>query len=127
MMNDILSDSLTRIRNGYMRGLEKTSLLNSKLVRAVLKVLKEEGYIGDFEVNDQNKIDVELKYYKKQPVMQSVRRISTCGQRRYCRVDKLNKIKKGFRLFILSTSQGVMTHVKAESLNIGGEILLEVF
>ncbi|MFN9110880.1 MAG: 30S ribosomal protein S8 [Bacteroidota bacterium] len=128
MMNDLLSDGITRIRNGFMRGLNKVSLMNSKLVREVLKVLQREGYIEEFSVTEDTKaINVTLRYYKNKPAMKYINRISRCSKRIYTNVSEVPKTKSLFGLFILSTNKGILTHVESKKINVGGEILLEVF
>lgn len=127
MMNDLLSDGVTRLKNGSMRGLEKVALLNSKLMREVLRVLQEEGYIEGFkEDKEKNEIEVSLKYYKNQPVLKKIDRVSRCSKRIYTSMGKMPKPKFNFGILILSTNKGVMTNVMSKKLNVGGEILLEV-
>jgi small subunit ribosomal protein S8 len=126
-MNDILSDGVTRLRNGSLRKLEKVALINSKLTREVLRVLKEEGYIGEFAVNDNNELCVNLKYYKGNPVLKYISRVSKCSRRIYSSINSMPRLKANFGIFILSTNRGVMTNVQSKKMNVGGEILLEVF
>lgn len=125
-MDDLLADSITRLRNGSMRKLGKVTLLNSKLIREVLKILKEEGYIQSFLVNDKQLIEVDLKYFNGNPVIKYINKISKCSRRVYSGITKLPRSKFTFGLFILSTNKGVMTHVSSRKLNVGGEILVEV-
>jgi small subunit ribosomal protein S8 len=128
MMNDLLSDGITRLRNGSMRGLENVQLLNSKLVRGVLKILQEEGYIEGFREDKEKKmIDVNLKYFKGQPVLRNINRVSKCSRRIYSGAKEIPRPKFNFGIFILSTNMGIMTNVRSKKLNFGGEILLEVF
>ena len=127
MMNDLLSDSITRLRNGFLRGLEKINLLNSKIIREVLRVLKEEGYIEDFTVTNDRNIEVTLRYYKNKPALKYINRVSKCSRRIYTSVSEIPRTKSLFGIFILSTNKGILTSIQSKKLNVGGEILLEVF
>lgn len=126
MMNDLLSDGITRLRNGCLRRLEKVTLLNSKISREVLRVLKEEGYINGFKVIENGEIEVSLKYDNNGPVLSYIKRVSKCSKRIYSGIDKFPKTKSMFGLLILSTNKGIVSHVQARQYNVGGEILLEV-
>ena len=128
-MQDPIADMLTRIRNGQSVKINKISFGFSKLKEEVLKVLKEEGYIIDYAVeNDANQfknITVQLKYYRGNPVIHRIKRISRPGLRQYTNAGDLGNVP-GFGIKILTTSKGVMTHRKAKEMNIGGEIICEV-
>ena len=99
--------------------------------RQVLSVLKEEGYIRDFqnvEVREGvNNIKIDLKYYNGAPVIKKIRRISKPGIRVYSKIKELNKPYGGLGISILSTPKGVMSDQQARANNVGGEILCEVF
>jgi small subunit ribosomal protein S8 len=128
-MNDLLADGITRIRNGILRGLEIVELKNSKIVREVLRVLKEEGFILDFEVNAECNclIKVTLKYFKNKSVINEIRKVSKCSCRVYSGITTLKKSRSNFGVFVLSTNKGVLSHMEAKKANVGGEILVEVF
>jgi small subunit ribosomal protein S8 len=124
-MTDPVADFLTRIRNGQASG--KTEILcpSSKIKLAIAKVLKDEGYIGDFVVtNDDGKpaLRVELKYYDGRPVIDRLERVSKPGLRIYKGKDELPTVL-GFGVVIVSTSKGVMTGRQAREAGHGGEVL----
>ena len=130
-LNDLLSDMLARIKNAHNANKSFTSCFSSKLNSNVLSVLKEEGYIRDFqyvEVREGiNNIKIDLKYYKGMPVIKKIRRISKPGIRVYSKIKELNKPYGGLGISIISTPKGVMSDQQAKVNNVGGEILCEVF
>ena len=129
--NDSLSDMLARIKNAHKANKTSTSCFKSKLNINVLSVLKDEGYIRDFndiEIREGiNNIKIELKYHNGNPVIKRIKRISKPGIRVYSKIDDLQKAYGGLGISILSTSKGVMSDQKARDNNVGGEILCEVF
>ena len=128
---DPIGDMLTRIRNGQMRSLNKIDIPFSNFRLKILEVLKKEGYIINFNIDDgKNKIKsilVDLKYYEGQPVIKEINRVSKPGRRVYSRADSIPKVKNGLGLAILSTSKGVMSDADAMKNNLGGEIICRVF
>lgn len=128
-MHDPVADMLSRIRNAQQAKHQEVSMMSSKLKEAIVKVLVEEGFLSSFEVNEINhfskKLTLKLKYFQGKPVIEHLKRISRPGLRVYKGNNDLHGIP-GFGLAILSTSQGVMTHTKAKSIGIGGEVLCEV-
>ena len=128
---DPIGDMLTRIRNGQMRSLNKINIPFSNFRLKILEVLKKEGYIIDFNIdNDKKKIkflSVDLKYYEGQPVIKEIKRISKPGRRVYSRATSIPKVLNGLGLAILSTSKGVMSDTDAIKNNLGGEIICKVF
>ena len=128
--NDSLSDMLARIKNAHKANKIFTSCFSSKLNSNVLSVLKEEGYIRDFQnvkVREGiNNIKIDLKYYNGAPVIKKIRRISKPGIRVYSRIKELNKPYGGLGISIISTPKGVMSDQQARAHNVGGEILCEV-
>ena len=128
-MQDPIADMLTRIRNGQQAQHKQITLTSSILKEQIVKVLKEEGYVSDYHIedleNNLKKMTVLLKYFKGKPVIDRIVRISRPGLRVYKTVDSLSAIP-GFGIAILSTSKGVMTHVVAKSQGIGGEVICEV-
>jgi small subunit ribosomal protein S8 len=128
-MQDPIADMLTRIRNGQQARHQQITLRSSILKEQVARVLKEEGYISDYTSesleNNLKQMTISLKYFKGKPVIDRIDRISKPGLRVYKSVDALLSIP-GFGIAILSTSQGVMTHVLAKSKGIGGEVICEV-
>ena len=128
---DPIGDMLTRIRNGQMRSLNKINMPFSNFRLKILEVLKKEGYIIDFNIdNDKKKIkflSVDLKYYEGQPVIKEIKRVSKPGRRVYSRATSIPKVLNGLGLAILSTSKGVMSDTDAIKNNLGGEIICKVF
>ena len=129
--NDSLSDMLARIKNAHKANKSFTSCYKSKLNKNVLSVLKDEGYIRDFQDVELRKgisnIKIDLKYYNGSPVIKKIKRISKPGIRVYSKINDLPKTFGGLGISILSTPKGVMSDHKARENNVGGEILCEVF
>lgn len=125
-MTDPIADFLTRIRNGQSSGKTEIVCPSSKIKLAIAKVLKDEGYIGDFAVgNDEGKpaLRVQLKYYDGRPVIDRLERVSKPGLRIYKGKDELPTVLGGFGVVIVSTSHGVMTGRQAREAGHGGEVL----
>ena len=129
--NDSLSDMLARIKNAHKANKAFTSCYKSKLNMNVLSVLKDEGYIRDFQNVELrkgiNNIKIDLKYYNGTPVIKRIKRISKPGIRVYSKINDLQKSYGGLGISILSTPKGVMSDQKARDNNVGGEILCDVF
>jgi small subunit ribosomal protein S8 len=127
---DPIADALTRIRNGQHKRFETVKVRNSNQVRAVLSVLKNQGYIKGFTEGEAAKglfeITVELKYADGRPVIELIKRISTPGRRLYSGIADLGKVRNGLGITILSTSKGIMTDADARRMNVGGELLCQV-
>ncbi len=130
-MTDPIADMLTRIRNAAMASHETVDVPSSKLKVQLSKVLKEEGYISDYEVKKVGKFDVitiTLKYDEKHnPVITKLERISKPGLRTYSKSKNLEKVLGGLGVAIVSTSKGLMTDRKARKENLGGEVLCYVY
>lgn len=133
-MSDPIADMLTRIRNAVQRQHKTVTLPHSKIKEAVAEVLKEEGYIADFEVLPeipQSIMRVQLKYVSdrrsKRSVITGLERVSSPGRRVYVGKKEIPWVLDGVGVAILTTSRGVMTDNKARSLGIGGEILCKVW
>jgi small subunit ribosomal protein S8 len=128
-MQDPLADMLTRIRNAQMAEKSVVSMPSSSLKLAVAKVLKDEGYIADFQVSGEVKaqLSIELKYFEGRPVIEEVKRVSRPGLRQYKSVDQLPKVRGGLGISIVSTNKGVMTDRAARAAGVGGEVLCTVF
>jgi len=128
---DPIGDMLTRIRNGQMRSLNKIDMPFSNFRLKILEVLKKEGYIIDFNINNGKQkikfLSVDLKYYEGQPVIKEIKRVSKPGRRVYSRATSIPKVLNGLGLAILSTSKGVMSDTDAIKNNLGGEIICKVF
>ena len=130
-MNDLLSDMITRIRNGQQARLATIKCPASNLLGNVLDVLKREGYIRDYHRNEISsgiaEIEIELKYYEGEPVIKEIKRLSTPGRRNYSQISALPKTHNGLGIAILSTSKGVMSDFEARQANVGGEVLCSVY
>ena len=125
-MNDPLGDMLTRIRNAQMRGKSTVRTPASKLRAWVLDVLKDEGYIQDFNVSGDTAkpvLEIVLKYYQGRPVIERLQRFSRSGLRQYRGKDALPKVLGGLGIAIISTSKGIMTDSQARHEGVGGEVL----
>ena len=130
VMTDPIADMLTRIRNAAIRKHEKVSVPSSNLKLEVLRVLKEEGYISDYEKKEDNKqgmISITLKYVDKQPVIKGLKKISKPGLKVYAKRNELPKVLNGLGVAIISTSGGVMSDRAARQKNLGGEVLAFVW
>lgn len=125
-----VGDMVTRIRNGQNAGKEFVSVPCSKLRKAILNVLKEEGFIEGFVEkelgNNKKSIVIELKYQEGIGAIQEIKVVSKPGRRVYSKSIKIPKVSNGLGIAILSTSGGVMTDYKARLMNLGGEILCRV-
>ena len=129
--NDSLSDMLARIKNAHKANKTFTSCYKSKLNTNVLSVLKDEGYIRDFqhiEIREGiSNIKIDLKYHNGLPVIRKIKRVSKPGIRVYSKINDLPKPYGGLGISIISTPKGVMSDQKARDNNVGGEVLCEVF
>ncbi len=128
-MTDPIADLLTRIRNGQKAGKTHVSVASSGIKKAVLEVLKDEGYITDFRADkDEGKevISVELKYFSGKPVIENIQRVSRPGCRVYRGKGDLPQVMGGLGVAIVSTSRGVMSDRKARADGHGGEVLCVV-
>ena len=130
-MTDPIADMLTRIRNGAQASHVSVDVPSSKLKVALAKVLKEEGYIEDYEVKQVGKfnvITITLKYdSKNKPVITKLVRVSKPGLKTYSKAKNLEKVLGGLGIAVISTSKGLMTDRKARKENIGGEVLCYVY
>src|SRR5210317_1486773 len=130
-MSDPLADFLTRIRNAVMVRYETVDVPMSNLKVDVAKVLRQEGYINDYEIIEDNKqgvLRISLKYGPKdERVISGLRRVSKPGLRQYVKADDIPKVLSGLGISILSTSKGILTDREARRLRVGGEILCEAW
>ncbi|ALE90842.1 30S ribosomal protein S8 [Pseudomonas fragi] len=128
-MQDPLADMLTRIRNAQMAEKSVVSMPSSTLKVAVAKVLKDEGYIADYQISSEIKplLSIELKYFEGRSVIEEVKRVSRPGLRQYKSSEDLPKVRGGLGVSIVSTSKGVMTDRAARAAGVGGEVLCTVF
>tara|TARA_B100001741_G_C16360437_1_gene508376 strand:+ start:302 stop:697 length:396 start_codon:yes stop_codon:yes gene_type:complete len=129
-LNDPIGDMLARIKNSLLRNHKKVELPSSKFKVKIAEVLKNEGYIIEFKVSDDEKkplLEIELKYNYGSPVISSIQRVSKPGRRIFSSAESLPKINNGLGIAIVSTPKGVMTDIDARKQKIGGEIICKVF
>ena len=127
---DPIADMLTRIRNATSARNEQTQMPYSKMKIAIAKILKEEGYIDDFSVDNEKfrNLKIQLKYASnRNSVISGIRRISRPGLRQYARHTEIPKVRSGLGTVIVSTPMGVMTGAEARKRHLGGELLAEVW
>ncbi len=125
-MSDPIADMLTRIRNAQLSEKASVEMPASRLKAAIAQVLKDEGYVEDFLVrqNDGKPVlDISLKYYAGRPVIEKIERVSRPGLRIYKAKNELPNVMNGLGVAIVSTSKGVMTERKARASGVGGEVL----
>ena len=132
MMNDLIADALTRIRNAAMRRLEVATLLHSNTVVGVKNVLLQKEYIAGFKVidwqNNKKTIQVELKYDdKEKSAINEIVRVSKPGRRVYKPASEIKNFKNGYGTIILSTNKGIIANDEAFAANVGGEVLCTVW
>ncbi len=127
---DPISDCLTRIRNGLMRGKKVVNAPFSKFKHELISLLVKEGYLNSCEkisVDGKDVISISLKYVDEAPAIRELKRVSKPSLRKYSSASDLEQVKSGLGLYVLSTSKGLMSDKEAKSKNIGGEIICEVF
>lgn len=130
-MTDPIADMLTRIRNANMALHPSVEIPASKIKIALAKTLKEEGYIADYEVLEDDKqgiLKITLRYENgKRRIITGIKRISKPGLRVYAKKDEIPRVLGGLGIAIISTSQGVMVDRKARAAGLGGEVLCYVW
>ena len=133
MINDTVSDMLTRIRNAQMAGHKVVDIPASNMKKEITKILHDKGYILNYkfedEINFQGNIKVALKYNKntKSPAIKKLLRISKPGLRKYADSKSLPRVINGLGIAIISTSKGVITDKEARDLKVGGEVICHVY
>ncbi|MEM7361994.1 MAG: 30S ribosomal protein S8 [Bacteroidota bacterium] len=134
MVTDPIANYTTSIRNALQRGKNFVHVPHSKIKEEITKILKEQGYIHNYEVQEasspQGKIKIALKYSiedKKRPAIHRIQRVSTPGLRKYQKASELPHVLNGLGIAIVTTSQGVMTDKEARKKKIGGEILCNIY
>lgn len=127
-MQDPVADMLTRIRNGQSANKCSVKMPFSQLKSSIIKLLKQEGYIENFNIRGSKKLEIEviLKYFKGKSVIEMIQRVSRPGLRIYKKRNDLPKVMAGLGIAIISTSQGIMTDLTARRLGLGGEIICYV-
>ncbi|MBQ9536772.1 MAG: 30S ribosomal protein S8 [Desulfovibrionaceae bacterium] len=126
MLTDPIADMLTRIRNASTVLHAKVSIPKSKMKQAIAAILKQEGYVDDFEVDD-TAITINLKYDHGKSVISGLKRISTPGRRVYVNSREIPRIQNGLGICILSTSHGVLDGQTATEQKVGGELLCAIW
>ena len=130
-LSDPIGDMIARVKNAQARNHKKVELPSSNFKAKIADILKNEGFIKDFKLNneDNNKtiLSLELKYHSGNPVISNFERISKPGRRIFSSADSLPKINNGLGIAIVSTPKGVMTDIDARKQKVGGEIICKVF
>ena len=129
-LTDPIGDMIARIKNAQLRNHKVVELPSSNFKINISEILKNEGYIIDFKINDDKKkptLSINLKYHSGNPVISTIERISKPGRRIFSSAESLPKINNGLGIAIISTPKGVMTDLDARKQKIGGEIICKVF
>jgi small subunit ribosomal protein S8 len=128
-LSDPIGDMIARVKNAQARNHKKVALPSSNFKTKIADILKNEGFIKDFKINDDKKptLSLELKYYSGNPVISAFERVSKPGRRIFSSAEGLPKINNGLGIAIISTPKGVMTDIDARKQRVGGEIICKVF
>ena len=129
-LSDPTGDMIARVKNAQARNHKKVQLPSSNFKSKIADILKNEGFIKDFKIdNDNNKsiLSLELKYHSGNPVISAFERVSKPGRRVFSSAESLPKINNGLGIAIVSTPKGVMTDLDARKQKVGGEIICKVF
>jgi small subunit ribosomal protein S8 len=130
-MSDPIADMLTRMRNALRIGRNKVTMPRSKIKVGIAEVLKREGYIKGFAIDEtgpQGSITVNLKYGPNgEQVISSIQRVSKPGRRLYSPVEELKPVLNGLGIMVLSTSKGILSDREARKQSVGGEMLCEIY
>jgi small subunit ribosomal protein S8 len=128
-LSDPIGDMIARVKNAQVRNHKKVELPASNFKSKIANILKNEGFIKDFKINDDKKptLSLELKYYSGNPVISAFERVSKPGRRIFSSAESLPKVNNGLGIAIISTPKGVMTDIDARKQRVGGEIICKVF
>ena len=129
-LSDPIGDMIARVKNAQDRNHKKVELPSSNFKAKIADILKNEGFINDFKINNENNkstLSLDLKYHSGNPVISTFERVSKPGRRIFSSADGLPKINNGLGIAIISTPQGVMTDIDARKKRVGGEIICKVF
>ena len=129
-LSDPIGDMIARIKNASLRNYRKVQIPSSKFKIKIADVLKNEGYIINYTVENENSKEnllIDLKYNSGNPVINSIQRISKPGRRIFSSAESLPKVSNGLGIAIISTPKGVMTDQDARKNQVGGEIICKVF
>ena len=132
MVADKIADMLTRIRNANQMKYDTVTVLSSKMIEEIAKILKDEGYISNYKITkntngDEMVLDLKYSADKKERVITGLKRISKPGLRVYAKHDELPRVLNGLGIAIISTSEGLMTDKNARSKHLGGEVLAYIW
>lgn len=125
-MNDLVADTLTRIKNAVMRRQESVEVVNSKASVSIAELLKQESFIEGFEV-DGSVVRLSLKYVSGEPVVENFVKVSKPGQRIYVGYKDILPVMNGRGIAIISTSSGLMTGAQAKAKKLGGEYICKIW
>jgi small subunit ribosomal protein S8 len=128
-MQDTLSDMLVRIKNAQSAKKTDVIVVDSKLNRHICDVLIQEGFLEDYVVkanDNKTSLNIKLKYFSGNPVIQNLKRISKPSLRVYSRSRDIPRTVDGFGVMVVSTPKGVMSHIKAKQAKLGGELLFVI-
>jgi len=126
MVNDLISDTLIRIKNGYLAQREMVEVPRSKATEKISQILVREGFLAKMEPKER-KLFVTLKYEGKEPAMTEVKRISKPAARRHVKAAALPKVLGGKGIAIISTPKGILTDSEARKMRVGGEVLAKIW
>jgi len=129
-LSDPIGDMIARVKNAQARNHKKVELPSSNFKSKIANILKNEGFIKDFKIVEEDKkqvLSLELKYHSGNPVISNFERVSKPGRRIFSSADSLPKINNGLGIAIVSTPKGVMTDMDARKQKVGGEIICKVF
>jgi small subunit ribosomal protein S8 len=129
-MQDPIADMLTRIRNASSVKKTRVVMPAAKIKLAIARVLKDEGYVNDYEVSDEGgkqQLAITLKYFEGQPVVQEIKRVSRPGLRIYKNLNELPTVYNGLGVAVISSCKGVLSDRAARAAGVGGEVLCTVF
>ncbi len=129
-MQDPIADMLTRIRNALLVNKKEVIVPSSHIKVAIVELMKEEGYISDYSVSEENgkrSMSIQLKYFQGNPVIEMLKRISRPGLRIYKGKAELPSVNGGLGVAVISTPAGVMTDRKARKQGLGGEVLCFIY
>ena len=129
-LSDPIGDMIARIKNAQMRNHKVVELPSSNFKISISEILKSEGYINDYKINEETKkptLSINLKYHSGNPVISTIERVSKPGRRIFSSAESLPKINNGLGIAIVSTPKGVMSDIDARKQKVGGEIICKVF
>ena len=128
-LSDPIGDMIARVKNAQARNHKIVALPSSNFKTKIADILKNEGFIKDFKINDDKKptLSLELKYHSGNPVISAFERVSKPGRRIFSSAESLPKVNNGLGIAIVSTPKGVMTDIEARKQRVGGEIICKVF